>query len=57
MISTVVAFGAPAKTRSGRLPKLSSTLSSSSSSVSSVALKLIVFLVSVAWNVTLAGTE
>ena len=57
MIDTCVVFGVPSETRSsGIAPKLSSTLSSSSSSVSCVAAKLNVFDVSVALKLTLAGT-
>ena len=56
MISTVVALGVPPETRSGSAPKLSSTLSSSSSTVSSVAAKVISCDCSPAMKLTLAGT-
>ena len=56
MIATVVVLGVPAETRSGKLVKPSSTLSSSSSTVSSTALKVIVFDVSPDSKVTLRGT-
>ena len=55
---SVVSVLVPAVTRSGRLdPNPSFTLSSSSSSVSSVAMKAMVFSVSPSLKVTLAGTE
>ena len=62
MIATMVSVVAPASTRSSLCwsrarSKLRATLSSSSSSVSCVAVKVIVFDVSPALNVTLAGTE
>ena len=53
---TVVSLGVPALTSGGRVPKPSFTLSSSSSSVSWVALKVNVFAVSPLLKVTLAGT-
>ena len=54
---TVVVAVVPALTPMGSVPKPSSTLSPSSSSMSSVALNVIVFDVSPASKVTLAGTE
>ena len=57
MILTVVSSMEPGVTRCGRLgPKVSSTLSSSSSSVSSVAVKSKVFEVSPVLKVSLIGT-
>ena len=54
---TVVWFGVPALTRAGRVaPNPSSTLSSSSSIVSCVALKVMLFSVSPLLKTTLAGT-
>ena len=55
-MATVVASGARVLTFAGRFPKPSFTLSSSSSSVSWVALKEKVFAVSPDANTTLAGT-
>ena len=55
-MATVVASGARVLTFAGRVPKPSFTDSSSSSSVSWVALKVIVFAVSPAANTTLEGT-
>ena len=55
---SVVSVLVPALTRgSGMDPNPSFTLSSSSSSVSSVAVKAMVFSVSPSLKVTLAGTE
>ena len=48
--------GVPALTSVGSVPKPSSTLSPSSSTLSSVAVKVNVLLVSPLSNVTLAGT-
>ena len=57
MIATSVWSGSSAETRSsGIVAKLSTTLSSSSSTVSWVAAKLIVFDVSPALKMTLRGT-
>ena len=53
---TVDVLGVPALTPTGSVPKPSSTRSSSSSTLSSVALKVNVLLVSLAPNATLAGT-
>ena len=55
MIRTVDVLCVPALTSVGSVPKPSRTLSSSSSTVSWVALNVNVLLVSVALNVTLAG--
>ena len=53
---TVVVAGEPALTPVGSVPKLSFTLSPSSSTVSSVAVNVNVFDVSPLANDTLAGT-
>ena len=55
-MATVVSFLAPCETLEGSVPKASFTLSSSSSTVSSVALKVSVLEVSPALKVTLDGT-
>ena len=56
MILTVASSVVPALTLSGRIPKESFTLSPPSSKLSSTAVKVKVFSVSPAENVTLAGT-
>ena len=53
---TVVSVGVPALTSGGRVPKVSRTLSPSSSTVSCVAVKENAFEVSPALNITFAGT-
>ena len=57
VMETVVSLGVPAVTPAGRgVPKLSLTASPSSSAESSVAMKVIVWLVSPEAKVTLEGT-
>ena len=56
MMETTVSEVAPSDTPVGRDPNVSFTLSSSSSIVSSVAVKVKVFTVSPSLKVTLAGT-
>ena len=56
MMNTVAASVAPSVTPAGNSPKASPTLSSSSSTVSSVALNVNDFSVSPLANVTLSGT-
>ena len=56
LMETVVSLVVPAVTLEGSVPKPSFTRSSSSSSVSSSAVKVNDFSVSPLWKVTLAGT-
>ena len=55
-METVVPLWVPAETRSGRVPKLTLTLSPSSLSESEAAVKVNVFSVSPLLKTTVAGT-